>query len=63
MVIKIYDKFVDLIGRDGNQPVGSRINKLIGSTKSLDLQKKIRNTQAFGMTRLEISYRFSKNTN
>lgn len=64
MTIKVYDKFLELVGRDGTQMVGSRIRKVIGAQEEPDaLLSKIRNTQTSGMTRLEISYRFSKNTN
>lgn len=61
MVIKMYDKIVELVGRDGTNLVGSQINKVVGAVRNIDkLQRKISKAQNFGLTRLEISYRFNK---
>jgi len=64
MVIKMYDKIVELVGRDGTNLVGSQINKVVGAVRNIDkLQRKISKAQNFGLTRLEISYRFSSKAN
>ena len=60
MAIKFYDKFLDLIGRDGLKIVGSRFNQIVGESNNLDLlQSKVRAAQESGMTRVEISYYFN----
>ncbi len=33
MVIKFYDKIINLVGKDGSKLVSSQINKVIGSVK------------------------------
>jgi len=64
MVIKIYDKVLELAGRDGTNLVGSQINKVVGAVKSLNiLNRKINKAQMFGLTRLEISFHFSNKPN
>ena len=47
---------LDLIGRDGNQIVGSRLPKILGFSDSYDFfVKKVRQARNTGLTRLEIS--------
>lgn len=59
MTIKFYDKIADLCGREGFKLVGSRLSKIIGSTRESDvLQEKIRQAKFNGLTRLEVSFRF-----
>jgi len=63
-VIKMYDKIVELVGRDGTNLVGSQINKVVGAVRNIDkLQRKITKAQNFGLTRLEISHRYSNKPN
>ena len=54
--IKIYDKLLDLLSRNGSHMVGSRAASVLGSQRSLDMfSKRICLAQSFGITRLEIS--------
>ena len=54
--IKIYDKIIDLIAREGYAIVGSRVSDILRSKRSLTLfNKQIRIARFFGMTRLAIS--------
>jgi len=34
MLIKIYDKIVELVGREGTKPVGSRIGRVVGAVQN-----------------------------
>ena len=57
MTLKIYDKTMDLIGREGTKPVGSRLPYLLGSRLSLEpFHQTLRKAQYSGMTRIEISF-------
>ena len=40
LVVKIYDKIMDLIGRDGIQQVGSKLYKILGCGRKLDVFQK-----------------------
>ena len=54
--IKMYDKTLDLIGRDGTQMVGSRLNQILGSGhQNNTFIKRVCRAQSSGLTRLEIS--------
>ena len=56
LVIKIYDKMLDLVARDGGNIVGSKMNKILGAKRELSLfEKRIRLAQYDGMTRVEVS--------
>ena len=60
LVLKIYDKILDLVSRDGCHVVGSRISTILGSSRKLGLfEKRIRKAQYTGMTRLEVSICYS----
>ena len=46
MVVKAYDKIIDLVAREGSHLVGSRIATILGSTYQLGLfEKRIRKAQ------------------
>ena len=54
--IKFYDKMLDLIGRDGIQKVGTRLDHILGSHGQYNtFIKRVCQAQHSGMTRLEIS--------
>ena len=56
MNIKVYDKILDLVGRDGASIVGSRVREILGCKPQLNsFNKRIRQAKNHGMTRLEIS--------
>lgn len=56
LTVKIYDKMVDLVVRDGALTVGSRINNILGSKYTLSIfEKRLCQAQYTGMTRIEIS--------
>jgi len=64
MKVKVYDKILELVGRDGARLVGSRVNQVVGAVRNSDmLQTKIRKAQKSGLTRLEISFCFSNKEN
>ena len=54
--IKVYDKTLDLIGRDGIQMVGSRLRYILGSKGQYNsFIKRVCSAQGTGLTRLEVS--------
>ena len=54
--VKIYDKVLDLIGRDHYHQVGSRVSMILDTSNEKGLlQKRIRDCQSTGLTRLEVS--------
>ena len=54
--VKFYDKMLDMIGRDGTQMVGTRVDHILGSKGTYSsFIKRIVQAQHIGMTRLEIS--------
>ena len=54
--IKMYDKTLDLIGRDGTQMIGSRISQILGCKSQYNtFIKRVCRAQSSGLTRLEIS--------
>ena len=54
--IKVYDKVLDLMGREGCLPVGSRIKTIVGSRQQLDqLSRSMKKAQRTGLTRVELS--------
>lgn len=56
MTIKIYDKLLDLIGREAHHMVGSRIAVILGSRQVLtSFMRRIKEAQDDGLTRLEVS--------
>lgn len=56
LVVKIYDKLLDLLAREGSHLVGSRVATILGSKWQLSLlEKRVRRAQHTGMTRLEVS--------
>ena len=47
---------MDLIGREGSHQVSSRLSKILGCGRRLDVfQKSICEAQAYGLTRVEVS--------
>lgn len=59
MTVKMYNKVLDLMSRDGTKPVGSRFNIALGCQRNLDvLAHRVKRTQTRGLTRLEVSYYF-----
>ena len=56
LVIKIYNKTLELISRDASFTVGSKVNLILGSKQQLNMfDKRLNQTQCTGMARLEIS--------
>ena len=56
LVVKFYDKFVDLISREATFPVGSRISMIMGTKLTKDaFQDRLRQSQRTGITRVEVS--------
>ena len=56
MTIKIYDKTLDLMGRDGSRPVGSRFATILGSRMTPGLMEQSMKLARFtGLTRVEVS--------
>ena len=56
MTVKFYDKILDLIGREGCLPVGSRLSKVLGSKNYVDPMRKVyKGAQTKGITRVEVS--------
>ena len=54
--VKIYDKLMDLVGRDGAAIVGSKIAKVVGCQGTLSaFDKRVSRARWVGMTRLELS--------
>ena len=54
--VKIYDKLMDLVGRDGAAIVGSKIAKVVGCQGTLSaFDKRVSRARWVGMTRLEVS--------
>ena len=54
--VKVYDKILDLIGRDHHHTVGTRVPQILGTGFKDDLfQKRIKKSQSTGLTRLEVS--------
>ena len=54
--IKVYDKILDLVSRDGSQIVGSKVKAIVGSKKHLSsFNRKIQRAEGTGLTRLELS--------
>ncbi len=60
MNIKLYEKVLELIGRDGFKLVGSKIKEIVGSKRSVGkFENRFKKASNFGVTRLEISFMFS----
>lgn len=56
MVLKIYDKMMDLLAREGRHLVGSRVSEILGSKRHLStFNMRLRKAQSHGMTRVELS--------
>ena len=56
MVIKFYDKLMDLLGREGSHQVGSRLHTVLGCSNQLSVfQRQISKVQKVGLTRVEVS--------
>ena len=56
MNIKLYDKTLDMIGRDGFQKVGSRLDQVLGAKRELNaFIKRVCEAKRTGLTRLEVS--------
>ena len=54
--IKIYDKTLDMIGRDGFQRVGSRLDQVLGAKREFNaFTKRVCEASRTGLTRLEVS--------
>ena len=56
MTVKIYDKIIDLVTRDGCKLIGSRCNVLLGAKHEVSaFMQRLRRCQNHGMTRIEVS--------
>jgi len=56
IAIKVYDKILDLIGREGVKAVSSRLNIVMGAKHSIGhLEHLIKKAKDQGLSRLEIS--------
>ena len=56
LTVKVYDKIVDLVSRDGTCMLGSKINQVISSKNQLtELNARLSRAENTGLTRLEIS--------
>ena len=56
MTVKIYDKVMDLVSRDGSAIVGSKINVILGSKHNLtSFETMVARAEYTGVTRLEVS--------
>ena len=56
LVIKFYDKMLDLISRESYHIVSSRVSEILGSKRTLNsFNKRLRSCQQDGMTRIEVS--------
>ena len=54
--IKIYDKTLDMIGRDGFQMIGSRLDQALGAKREFDsFTKRLCDASKTGLSRIEIS--------
>ena len=54
--VKVYDKTLDLIGREGCLPVSSRLSTILGSTNNLGSMREVYfKAQSRGITRVELS--------
>jgi hypothetical protein len=61
--VKIYDKILDLVGRDFKKMIGSRFREVVCSKrKKDDLQLKIMQAKHTSATGLEISFYFGQNS-
>ena len=61
LIVKFYDKMLDLVGREGCTLIGTNFPKLIGSTNHINaFQQKLRKAKLKGMTRLEVSFNFNE---
>jgi len=59
MNIKVYNKTMDMWGREGCKLIGNNNRKVLGATKTLDvLQDKIKYARDHGVTRIEVSVHF-----
>ena len=56
LTVKVYDKIIDLVSRDGTCMLGSKINQVISSKNQLtELNARLSRAENTGLTRLEIS--------
>ena len=56
LVVKFYDKVIDLISREATHIVSSRIATIVGSQRTVDaFNYKLRHAKFTGLTRLEVS--------
>ena len=54
--VKVYDKTLDLMGREGCKTVGSRFPVILGSKRARgDMERRAWKAQSTGMTRVELS--------
>ena len=54
--VKVYDKMIDLVAREGTHEISSRIANIVGSKHTMDsFDRKLQLAKDFGMTRLEVS--------
>jgi len=59
MNVKLYNKGLDLLGREGSKNIGNGLRKVLGATTAKDaLQDRIKLAREGGLTRLEISVLF-----
>ena len=60
ITIKFYDKILDLVGREGCLPVGSRLSTILGAKTKLGSMREVYCVaQTKGITRLEVSVHLS----
>ena len=56
LTVKVYDKCIDLISKDGSKMVGSKTNAIVCSKQKMSLlNQRLCQTYKTGMTRLEVS--------
>ena len=56
MIVKFYDKLLDLVAREGTHQVGSRMATVLGSSHKLSVfNKRLSSSQYTGLSRLEVS--------
>ena len=56
MIVKFYDKLLDLVAREGTHQVGSRMATVLGSSHKLNVfNKRLSRSQYTGLSRLEVS--------
>ena len=56
LTVKVYDKVIDLLSRDGSTTVGCQARAIVGAKRSQSLfNKRLTDARKTGLTRLEVS--------